>query len=491
MELPHVLQIWKIDRFAVRLITHALYPNPERDGSRNMPPGAVLTTVRAGAISGFLFLRRGGRSNTGPTTGKPRKGGCILKSDVTMKASLTFLMFLLCLPTASQAADFDCSSARTTLEVLICADPELSALDAQVGEAYSALDSALPDSPGVLNQQRDFLRKRTEICPIPFTSELSDSDTSTIIFCLKGFYTLRLNELQKQLAGQPYDSVNISATTNAQASGAPVATPQPPEQTREVLNTATNTYPKIESAANAMSADETGTAAPTANTQPHNRSTPGSANADNDTSLADVAARFLFVAGAVLTGFLFYRQRRISPLIVGIVVCIFTLYSSGGENGFKALVSALLLFVCGLLILLMIKSMWRWAATKLQEARREREEQARQQDEAMGQSKREQGAQEDARREREGRSRQQNEARHRSRRKQQAQEDAQRHSQRRHAGYMTIPEARDVLGLTEPFTQQDVKSAYKALVQKVHPDAGGSTYLMQLANRARDILSDD
>jgi uncharacterized protein/competence protein ComGC len=294
-----------------------------------------------------------------------------------MKVSLPFLIFLSCLPAISQAADFDCSNARTTLEVLICADPELSALDAQVGEAYSALDSAVPDSAGVLNQQRDFLHKRTEICPIPSTPELSDSDTTKIIICLKGLYTLRLNEIQKQLAGQPDGSVNISAANNAENSGAPMATSQAPAQKTEALNTAANanTHPKIESAANAAP-HETGTPALTANTQPQKQPTPATANADNDTALTDVAVGFLFMVGAVLTGFLFYKKKRVSPLIVGIVVCIITLNSSGGESGFKTLVSFLLLFLVGLLILLMIDSMWRWAAWRIKERKKIAQEKA-------------------------------------------------------------------------------------------------------------------
>jgi hypothetical protein len=50
----------------------------------------------------------------------------------------------LLLPLSARAASFDCSQAKRTLEVLICADPELSSLDGQMGEAYSAARSTVP-----------------------------------------------------------------------------------------------------------------------------------------------------------------------------------------------------------------------------------------------------------------------------------------------------------------------------------------------------------
>jgi uncharacterized protein len=103
---------------------------------------------------------------------------------------------ILRLPVTAEAASFNCSQARSTLEVLICADAELSSLDGQVGEAYSKLRSSVPpgsnEKTQLLNEQRGFLKKRTEACPAPSTPEM--------ITCLKGFYTLRLNALQKQVA---------------------------------------------------------------------------------------------------------------------------------------------------------------------------------------------------------------------------------------------------------------------------------------------------
>ena len=55
--------------------------------------------------------------------------------------NLRFLViFLFCLMVSPLfAASFNCSKATTETEIAICADPELSALDEDLGFIYSAL----------------------------------------------------------------------------------------------------------------------------------------------------------------------------------------------------------------------------------------------------------------------------------------------------------------------------------------------------------------
>lgn len=53
---------------------------------------------------------------------------------------------------------------------------------------------------------------------------------------------------------------------------------------------------------------------------------------------------------------------------------------------------------------------------------------------------------------------------------------------------MSRHEAVDILGLTEPFTKAEVIKAHRAMVQKLHPDRGGSNYLAAKINAAKDIL---
>ena len=58
----------------------------------------------------------------------------------------------------------------------------------------------------------------------------------------------------------------------------------------------------------------------------------------------------------------------------------------------------------------------------------------------------------------------------------------------RHAGRLSRTESMALLNLAEPFTGDDVKRAHREAMLRNHPDRGGSTYLMQLINLARDSL---
>ena len=48
--------------------------------------------------------------------------------------------------------------------------------------------------------------------------------------------------------------------------------------------------------------------------------------------------------------------------------------------------------------------------------------------------------------------------------------------------------ALEILGLEEPITQEDVIKAHRQLMQKLHPDRGGSDYLAKKINLAKDFL---
>lgn len=53
---------------------------------------------------------------------------------------------------------------------------------------------------------------------------------------------------------------------------------------------------------------------------------------------------------------------------------------------------------------------------------------------------------------------------------------------------MTPVEAYKILGLAPEATKQDVVQAHKKLMQKMHPDRGGSDYLASQINLAKDLL---
>ncbi len=56
---------------------------------------------------------------------------------------------------------------------------------------------------------------------------------------------------------------------------------------------------------------------------------------------------------------------------------------------------------------------------------------------------------------------------------------------------MTRGEALEALGLAEGASRDDIVTAHRRLIQKLHPDRGGSTYLAALLNRAKDTLIKD
>ena len=67
---------------------------------------------------------------------------------------------LLLLATNSQAASFDCDKARSTVEKMICAEPELNRLDDQLAARYRSVWEALSDQGALKSEQLDWLNER-------------------------------------------------------------------------------------------------------------------------------------------------------------------------------------------------------------------------------------------------------------------------------------------------------------------------------------------
>ncbi|WP_018263999.1 hypothetical protein [Methylobacterium sp. WSM2598] len=51
-----------------------------------------------------------------------------------------------------------------------------------------------------------------------------------------------------------------------------------------------------------------------------------------------------------------------------------------------------------------------------------------------------------------------------------------------------LADALSLLGLTEPFTRDDLDIRFKRTMRAVHPDKGGSEYLARLVNEARALI---
>lgn len=62
------------------------------------------------------------------------------------------------------------------------------------------------------------------------------------------------------------------------------------------------------------------------------------------------------------------------------------------------------------------------------------------------------------------------------------------HEQTPHTRPMDRAEALEVLGLSEDAGEDEIKSAYKSLMKKVHPDQQGSGWMAEKLNEAKDLL---
>lgn len=69
-----------------------------------------------------------------------------------------------------------------------------------------------------------------------------------------------------------------------------------------------------------------------------------------------------------------------------------------------------------------------------------------------------------------------------------SQQQSQQQADSGSTGNLSRKEALEILGLKEDATEKDIVAAHRSLMQKVHPDRGGSDYLAAKINQAKDYL---
>ena len=68
------------------------------------------------------------------------------------------------------------------------------------------------------------------------------------------------------------------------------------------------------------------------------------------------------------------------------------------------------------------------------------------------------------------------------------QQSGQQSTGRANPGKMTAAEAREILGVKPDASREEIIRAHKRMMQKVHPDRGGTDYLAAQLNQAKDTL---
>lgn len=131
--------------------------------------------------------------------GKARKGRRV-SILIPLLAVLSASSVIGCHTAFARAPSFDCGAVHTPTERLICKDPALSKLDADLAAAYTrALNSPSADRAVLKAEQLAWLRDRDKRCQQADPSQ--PRDIVVMQLCLAEAYTARASELAAPLSG--------------------------------------------------------------------------------------------------------------------------------------------------------------------------------------------------------------------------------------------------------------------------------------------------
>ncbi len=113
---------------------------------------------------------------------------------------------VLVVAVSAHAASFDCTKAKTKVEIAICANPELSKADEEMAAAYKKAMAELPPeyATQLRDDQRIWLELRATVCSAEIEAYPKNEQQKHMLDCLKSEYEDRtdiLKDIRKQING--------------------------------------------------------------------------------------------------------------------------------------------------------------------------------------------------------------------------------------------------------------------------------------------------
>ncbi len=119
-----------------------------------------------------------------------------MNSKIRLLLPLALALLVIHISSAVNAASFDCTKARSSMEKLICSDPELSALDESLAKNYTAArDRLSPSAAKIFTAgQLSWLRFHSTYCFVSY--DASKADAGQAKRCLLEAYSERIKEFK-------------------------------------------------------------------------------------------------------------------------------------------------------------------------------------------------------------------------------------------------------------------------------------------------------